>query len=116
MDREKLQQDFCKGLEELGFKKANSLDRRISTYIKTGGTIAYHDNYRTEVNVDYYGFTIVYKPTEHVRYKKIISWTEWGGQTAAAAFYHLFRYFGLVKPHTDGSKVFPKSRLKEAVL
>lgn len=83
------QESFGNELEEMGFKKANSLDSRITTYIKCGGQIFDRDNSRTEVSIDYYGAKIVYELNEERKLRKLISWHD-ANHSAKHAFEEMF--------------------------
>lgn len=95
MNREELQKEFVESLERLNFKRTNSLDSRIGSYIKNGKILSSRDEVHAEVNIDYYGFTIMVISAMNKRYKKIFSWENWGSKSAADAFLYVLDYWGL---------------------
>ncbi len=76
MDREKLIESFGQQLVSLGFFRGNALDNRISAYILNGGELNGRPNYRTEIDVDFYGWKIVYYPRPHCHYVQSRPWQE----------------------------------------
>lgn len=92
--RQATQEKFGSSLLNLGFKKVNSLDSQVSTYVKCGGTILGVPNKRTEVNVDYYGAKIKFDPSYEGgrKLQKLICWSDYDERDTVAryAFEKLF--------------------------
>ena len=95
MDRQKLIQEFGKQLQELGFKKGNSLDRRMDVYILCGKPILGKPNYRTEVSIDFYGWKITYNPKAFSHYTIAMTWKENEKVSVKDVFSEFFYMYGL---------------------
>lgn len=76
MDREKKQVEFGKQLENLGFKLASSTDHRVRTYLLVGGLLNSRQNFRTEINLDFYGWKIVYYQKQFLHFTQSERWQE----------------------------------------
>lgn len=95
MDREKTRQEFGQQLQELGFKKGNSLDRRMDVYILYGKPILGRPNHRTEVSVDFYGWKITYNPKAYSHYTIARRWKENEKASVKDVFSEFFDMYGL---------------------
>lgn len=82
MDRKELFVRFGKQISELGFRSATSMEREVDIYLLNGGKLLGRENHRTEIRVDWYGWSIKYSPREHSRYSKSIRWGDNGGCSA----------------------------------
>lgn len=74
MDRKRLMREFGKQLLGMGFRKGNSLDREVDSYLYHGKELMGRENYMTTADVDYYGYKIRFFPREHYHYTKIVRW------------------------------------------
>lgn len=95
MDRETLRKIFGQQLEAIGFTRSKSLDRRIDTFVLFGGKLYGNDNFRTEVRVDYYGYTICYYPKQHAHYVSSVRWKEGKEYNVATAISDFFKMYSL---------------------
>lgn len=84
IEREELIRKFAHQLSKIGFKEVNSGDSRVKTFMLTGGTLVGRENYRSEVNLDFYGFKIVYYPKQYKHYVRSVSWSGVGDDSAKA--------------------------------
>lgn len=90
MDREKLMKQFGEQLLDLGFKKGNSLDRDVNSYLYYGKELLGRKNYMTTADVDYYGYKIRFFPREHCHYTTIVNWEKVVKVDAVQALYDFF--------------------------
>lgn len=94
-DREAMIRKFAHQLPKLGFKEANSLDSRVKTFLLVGGELVGRQNYRTEVNLDFYGFKITYYPRQYGHYTRSIGWAGVGKASAKGVIDNFLKAFNL---------------------